>query len=285
MNVEELLNKKDIKFRPSGNDYLIECLNPEHEDSNPSLRVDKITGVFHCLACSFGGSIYKHFNINISIVDNRVLFLKSKIREMYVNNFIIPKGAEPFLVPFRDISVETLNHFQAFTHSDYEDRIVFPLRNVSGNIAGFNARHMYSDVQPKYIFDPPNMKVDLYPFDAKPLNGSIILVEGIFDMINLYDKGLTNTVCTFGTAFGATKNPKTRANNIRRLLNFKLRGVTKIYIMYDGDNAGRSASKNLVEYLADEFIVEEIELDEDVDPGGLSFRDVKNLKEILYDNA
>jgi DNA primase len=285
MNVEELLNKKDLKFRPSGNDYLIECLNPDHDDSNPSMRVDKITGVFHCLACSFAGSIYKHFNINVSMLDNRVLFLKSKIRAMYVDNFIVPKGAEPFVTPFRDISVKTLNHFQAFTHSDYEDRIVFPIRNDSGNIAGFNARHMYSDVNPKYIFDPPGMSLSLYPFDAKPIMDSIILVEGLFDMLNLHDKGLTNAVCTFGTAFGATKKKETQKANINKLLNFKLRGVSKIYIMYDGDLAGRNATLNLLEYLKDDFIVEPVDLEDDVDPGNLTHEDVKSLKEMLYDNA
>ena len=31
------------------------------------------------------------------------------------------------------------------------------------------------------------------------IQGSAILVEGIFDMINLHDKGLTNAVCCFGT--------------------------------------------------------------------------------------
>ena len=282
MNVEELLNKQSVSFRPSGNDYLVECLSPDHQDSNPSMRIDKITGVYNCLACGFSGNIYRFFNVNVSMLDNRVLFLKSKIREMYQNNFTIPKGAAPFYAPFRDISVETLNKFQAFTHSDYEDRIVFPLRNESGNLAGFNARHMYSDAQPKYLFDPPNMKVDLYPYDAKPINSSIILVEGLFDMLNLHDKGLTNTVCCFGTAFGSTKKHKTQKANLSRLLNFKLRGVTKIYIMYDGDLAGRSASKNLMSYIQKDFIVEEVELEDDVDPGNLTHEDVQNLKEILY---
>ena len=285
MNVEELLNSKDVKFRHGGNDYLIECLNPEHEDSNPSLRIDKITGLFHCLACGFAGDIYRHFNVNVSMLDNRVLFLKKKISALYEISIAMPRGAEPFLAPFRDISVDTLNHFQAFKHSSFEDRIVFPLQNDRGNLIGFNARHMYSDVNPKYIFDPPNMNIDLHPFDAKPIAGTIILVEGIFDMVNLYDKGLTNTVCTFGTAFGTTKKPETQKANLAKLLNFKLRGVSKIYIMYDGDNAGRNAAINLESYISGEFIVEQIELEEDVDPGKLSQDDVNYLKEMLYDNA
>ena len=34
---------------------------------------------------------------------------------------------------------------------------------------------------------------------VKPIQGKVILVEGIYDMLNLQDKGLTNAVCTFGT--------------------------------------------------------------------------------------
>lgn len=283
MNVEELLNKKELEFKPSGNDYLVRCLNPEHADSSPSMRIDKITGIFHCLACSFSGNVYKYFNINISMVDNRVLMLKSKIRALYDKNFTIPKGAEPLLIPFRDISLKTLNHFQAFLHSDYEGRIVIPIRNQSGNIAGFNARHMHSDSPPKYIFDPPGMSVPLFPFDAKPINDSIILVEGLFDMINLHDKGLTNAVCTFGTSFGATKKATNQKDNIDKLLTFKLRGVSKIYIMYDGDNAGRSSSINLQNYLDKYFIVESIDLEEGIDPGNLDQEDVTELMKVLYE--
>jgi hypothetical protein len=45
MSVEALLIEKGISFTSSGKDYLIKCLNPDHDDSNPSLRVDKINGV------------------------------------------------------------------------------------------------------------------------------------------------------------------------------------------------------------------------------------------------
>ena len=40
MDVLEILNKEEVGYTPSGQDYLIRCLNPEHDDSNPSLRVD-----------------------------------------------------------------------------------------------------------------------------------------------------------------------------------------------------------------------------------------------------
>ena len=52
---------------------------------------------------------------------------------------------------------------------------------------------------PKYLISPPQAKLPLYPASVKPIKGRVILVEGIFDMINLFDKGLPNAICCFGT--------------------------------------------------------------------------------------
>ena len=44
MDVIELLNKQKLSYTVSGQDYTIQCLSPDHEDNNPSLRIDKISG-------------------------------------------------------------------------------------------------------------------------------------------------------------------------------------------------------------------------------------------------
>ena len=48
--VEELLVAKDIPYKVSGKDVVIKCLNPDHDDSNPSMRVDRHMGMFNCFA-------------------------------------------------------------------------------------------------------------------------------------------------------------------------------------------------------------------------------------------
>ena len=59
MNVEDLLVDKKIPYYAKGKDYLVQCLNPEHDDNNPSMRIDQITGIFNCFSCGFKGSIYQ----------------------------------------------------------------------------------------------------------------------------------------------------------------------------------------------------------------------------------
>ena len=46
MTVEELLVSRKVHFIPKGADCLVSCLHPEHEDRNPSMRIDRITGIF-----------------------------------------------------------------------------------------------------------------------------------------------------------------------------------------------------------------------------------------------
>ena len=61
MTVEELLRQRELYFIPKGADFLVSCLNPEHEDKNPSMRIDQITGIYQCFSCEFKGNIFTYF--------------------------------------------------------------------------------------------------------------------------------------------------------------------------------------------------------------------------------
>lgn len=284
MNVKEVLDSKNIAYKEATGDYVTKCLNPEHPDRNPSLRIDKITGMFNCFSCAFSGNIFNYFNINQSLTDIKILLFKKKIQSLRHISIYMPLGAEPVTQEFRGISASTLQKFEAFIHSDkvYEDRIVFPIRNILGHITGFVARHMYSDENPKYVIEPNHANISLYPAAPEIIGNSIILVEGIFDMLNLYDNGLTNTVCTFGTAFGSVKKKEKIAKNLKKLAQFKMMGATKLILLFDGDKPGRDAANNMEKIYKEDFIIENIELPEDQDPGKLSKGSIKQLKEYLY---
>ena len=126
------------------------------------------------------------------------------------------------------------------------------------------------------------METILYPTNPEIINGSIILVEGLFDMLNLWDKGLRNVVFTSGTSFGAVKKRRKQANNIEKLLQYKYQGVNTIYIMYDGDTPGRDAAENLKNYIGDKFVTQIVDLPDDIDPGKLSDLEVEHIKQVIY---
>ena len=63
-------------------DYLIKCLNPDHEDTNPSFRVDRISGIAHCFSCGFKTNIFKYFGIFTNPVPLRIVNLKKKLQQL-----------------------------------------------------------------------------------------------------------------------------------------------------------------------------------------------------------
>lgn len=274
MNVEELLEHKDIKYIPKGGDYVIRCLSPEHEDRNPSLRIDRITGIFHCLSCGFKGNLFTHFGEKVNGLQLKKELLKKKIKQKLAASagLMIPKDAVPYVGDWRNIKSETYKKFEAFQeHSNqFIGRIIFPVRNLSGKIVAFNGRHTTGGV-PKYLIHPAGARMPLYPA-VKPIRGYVLLVEGIFDMINLHDKGLTNAVCCFGT----------RNVNEDKLSMLRMQGAEGVDIFFDGDEPGQNAAekvKTMCEHISMPY--RNIHVN-DSDPGALMQHEVDKLRRKLY---
>jgi DNA primase len=279
--VLELINKNGLGFTVSGRDYLIKCLNPEHEDSNPSFRVDRVSGVAHCFSCGFKTNIFKFFGVFTNPVPIRIAALKEKLAELKTSGtgLDLPTGHTPYTKQFRGISPQTLRHFGAFYTNQVEklqDRIVFPIKDITGKIVVFVARHTMSNGNPRYVNYPSGVRIPVYPSHLPSGYKSMVLVEGIFDMLNLYDNGLENVVCAFGTN---TLQNETKA----KLLPFKAQGITHIYLLFDGDDAGRKAAQQLKPTIEQEgFIVEIINLPDGTDPGELDKEDIRSIAEYIY---
>ena len=274
MTVEELLNSRQVYFIPKGGDCLVSCLNPEHADRNPSMRIDRITGIFQCFSCGHKGSIFPHFGETPNYLQVRRELFKKIIKEKRSESIglAFPQGSVPYTGDWRNIKPETYKKFEAFQHHDpdYIGRVVFPVRNISGRIAAFNGRHTTGGT-PKYMISPAGAKMPLYPV-AEPKQGSVILVEGIFDMINLHDKGLDNAVCCFGT-----KNI-----NEDKLRMLSIQGVESVDIFFDGDTAGQDAAVIVKEMCERVGMTSRNICFKDKDPGGLTESTVLKLKRKLY---
>ena len=287
MNTQELLESKNIYYKTSGADLVVHCLNPEHEDNNPSMRIDQLTGTFNCLSCGFSGNIFKHYDITRNELDIRVVQIKNKIRAMMVEKLSIPLGAEPFNKDYRVLSASTYKQFEAFTYSadsELEDRIIFPVRDIGGDITSFQARRLFSNVKPKYLNYPKGRTKGFYPAHPEAYLGSVILVEGIFDFLNLYDKGITNAVSSLGLMQVSKKQDGAEVI-LEKFSLLKLQGIHSIFIMYDGDKAGNDAAYRLEKVLKTQFTVEIIELPEGMDPGSMSKDQIEELRDQIYESS
>lgn len=278
MIAEELLQNKKIKYRISGQDAVISCLNPEHDDSNPSMRVDKVTGIFNCFSCGYKGNLFTYFGAPASPLEVRTHRIKEKINKVKSETVGIqlPKDRVPWKGGgIRNISEETLAIWGAFTWNvpNFENRIIFPIRDVRGKTVALIGRSLDDFNMNKYFIYPNGAEMPFCPAKVKPVQNRVILVEGIFDALNLWDKGLKNTVCCFGT----------QQVNWVKLSLLKLQGVSGVDIMFDGDEAGIKAgemAKGLAEQL--EMSARVIKLRENIDPGNLTKPEIERLKEKLY---
>lgn len=287
--VADLLKEKGVYYTPSGKDLLIKCLNPEHDDSDPSCRVHRVSGATHCFSCGFKTNIFKYFGVLTgNQVHIKVAKLKEKLQKLSTDRdgLEFPNYHVPYTHPYRNISTETLKKFEAFYLSvedssmpGFEDRIIFPIRDISNRIIMFLGRHTLSNGNPKYKNWPREVNIPLFPSIMPKGTSSIVLVEGIFDMLNCYDKGMYNVVCTFGTN---TLQKDTK----QKLLNFKAQGVTKVYLMFDGDDAGREATKKLKPLIEhEELEVEVIKLEDDSDPGELSEEYIHSIRDYINEQS
>ena len=277
-HVLDLLRKQGLQFNVSGRDYLIKCLNPDHDDSNPSFRIDKITGISHCFSCGFKVNIFKYFGVVGNFTSIKVAKLKEKLHALHINanGVDFPEEQIPIARSFRGISAKTLKEFGAFytnTNEKLVDRIFFPIKDLRDKPIAYVGRHMHSSGNPRYLNYPSGVTMPIFPEKFRERYTSAVLVEGIFDMLNCYDKGLKNVVCTFGTS-------KLLNETAQKMLSYKVMGIEKVYILYDGDAPGREAAKKIKPLIEEAgFTVEIIDLPDDLDPGIISQEYVDSIIE------
>jgi len=276
LNVEDLLISKNVPYIPKGKDFVVSCFNPEHPDRNPSMRVDQITGIFNCFSCEYKGNIFTHFGEKANKMQLRKQMLQKKIREKKAESvgLQLPEKATPYVGNWRNIRPETYRSFEAFLHhgKDFVGRICFPVRDRTGRIVAFQSRTQ-TDQIPKYLNSPPGAKLPLFPV-VEPIQSSIIMVEGIFDVINLHDKGLTNAVCCFGV-----KNVTEE-----KLQVLSVQGIDRIDVFLDNDEAGQKGSERIRE-LCEAVGLQARNIafgDKNMDAGALAQTQVDKLRNKLY---
>lgn len=274
-NVQQVLTENNIAYTQAGSKrVLIRCTNPDHEDRNPSMAVDVVTGMGRCWSCGHKVNVFDLLGVYKDTQSIAMYTLKNKLSGLMRSQIglAIPEDASPLNRPFRGIRPVTFNSVKAFTSpSLMDDRVIFPIYNNSGKIVAFIGRHIYSDANPKYLAYPAGSAMPLYPSKVSPVNGRVILVEGIFDALYLIDNGITNVICCFGTS-AFQKGLKDKVTIL------KCCGVQHIQLMFDGDKAGQTSQTQLATQLQKfGFWTELIHLPEDKDPNELSVNELKEL--------
>ncbi len=161
----------------------------------------------------------------------------------------------------------------------FRGRLMFPIKDVKGNIIGFSGRILDGkDKTAKYINTPETLiyhkRESLYGFhfakEAVKKEKHIILVEGEFDMISPYQHGIEHVAAIKGSAV-----------THEQLMLIK-RFTNTITLALDTDEAGEEAIKRAIEEAEKlDFEVRVVTFDYAKDPDEAVRKDSAQFKKII----
>ncbi len=161
----------------------------------------------------------------------------------------------------------------------FAGRLMIPIDNESGRVVGFGGRIMVADQGPKYMnsseskyFQKNRLLFNLSRAKAaiKQLN-YVVIAEGYFDVISLFEAGVSNAVGLLGTAL--------TENHLRVLGNY----TRNLLFFLDSDAAGQAATLRSVDIAEKmDFTTAVVMMRDYKDPADLFVMEgAKAIKEVL----
>jgi len=188
----------------------------------------------------------------------------------------------------RDISQTGLFYknekYNKFTNR-FNSRIIFPIKNITGEVVAFGGRIIRNEKLAKYINSPETefYKKGKHVFNLDKARSTpnrsehVVVVEGYMDVISMYSSGIKNVVSNSGTAL--------TENQINLIWNF----FSYPIICLDGDPSGQKASlriaENLLQYIRENKKIGFVSLSNGMDPDDyIKEKGKDNFEKVLKNN-
>lgn len=267
-------------------------------DNDSILFIDRETGSFCDFKTKTGGSFEKLVklskgelteddvkNIEAEKTKNQTRLRRSKVYD-FDFKLLNKLKKDYYYYTSKGISEKTLETFKAgvATSGDLRGRIVFPIiqykKNLSDKLIGFSGRDTTFKSKIKWIHIGDSDKWNYPLFLNKKYileSREIILVESIGNLIKLWDLGIKNAMCCFGSRLSK--------GCFKTILQFSVKKVT---ISFDNDKPDRSgkragqegadlAKKTLGNFLPEENIFVKLPPKEGQDIFEMEDQDIYNL--------
>jgi len=289
VDVLDLISKLGIEGEIQGKEFVGHCPFPEHDDKTPSFSISILgdrRGMWQCFGCDSKGNtihlvqrvlgiekeqaekqIAQWFNFPDSLnfpstQEITRLLDRGQIRSEEEEEMVrIPL---PRIVSDKtriiDYLVKKRNYIEAkawdiinffnMSWADsgyYHDRIIIPVYDSIGSLITFEARDLTRQADKKALY-PKGSPISKLLFNNHNINEKYVWVtEGIWDAIRLWSFGEPAISC-----FGAHLS-----NYQAQILISK---YSDVFLLYDGDEAGRKAKEKASEILKPYINVYEVDL-------------------------
>jgi DNA primase len=248
IDVTKLLDTLKVDYLPAGgHNVRIKCINPYHDDKDPSLHVHTTTGALHCFSCGYKGYVTELIRQNLTITDemeillflhqfasgfgstfNRAEYKKAQIAPEEIDKSIkFPKHRSavdnPYLLK-RGFSNKEITEWQMGVINDSEYMrnngwIYVPITQ-DGELGNYFMRNPFGKDK---LYGPYPKKQFLVGIDVDTKD-TIYVLEGIFKMI-AFRRTRAFAVSSLGNRLSA--------DQLKLLKQFK-----KVVIVPDNDTAG-----------------------------------------------
>ena len=217
--------------------------SPEERDKKALFQLlDRLSSTFHHLLLHSeeaepARQVLEKRKISAQLVEQFSLgFVPSDRR--WLKTFLVKKSYDPAFLAKAGLFSANYPDVCLFA-----GRLVFPIRNASGQVVAFGGRILGNVEGVKYINSPETLlfhkRQTLFAFDhALPFlrtGGIVHLCEGYMDAISLHQAGVKSAVAPLGTAL---------TDDHIRLLH---RYVRTVVCVFDSDEAGQKAAVKAVE--------------------------------------
>lgn len=261
--IVDILNEKGIQYEKRNNSLFIKCLF--HDERTPSLSISPQKNVFKCFGCGKSGTLdvlleklglpsLVHEFDNVSLAKD--FLLKAITNQLVATMGKLPKDLKLLDFAYRGLTKEIIEEFQVFTSKEFPGRVNVPLYK-DGVLYAILSRALDDDLEPRWLVT--HYSKHLYPFPINKITSPVVfVVEGLFDLFNMWKHGYVNTICAISTS-----NVYITAKTLKSM------GVKKVFVLFDGDKAGILAAEKLERALDPYMQVEVLYLPEGQDPASM----------------
>ncbi len=290
VTMESLLREYRVELRRCGKDqYRGRC--PIHGgEGREAFHVNLARNIFHCFACRAGGTVLDF----VAAMEGCTLRdAADKLRHMAVpvnpassckEKLVTENRKEPLPLGFHLRGVDSSHPYLAArgianrTAVDFGvgfypgpgllgARLVIPIHNSRGELVAYCGRSL-DGTRPRYRF-PPGFAKSQVLFNlhraAATDQTAVVVVEGFFDCLKVYQAGIRSVVALMGVALYKAS---------QRALTERFQQVV---LMLDGDAAGQLASRTIADRLTSRCTVQLVRLPPNAQPDQLSEEQIRNV--------